>query len=50
MWFFFLLLVIGTVPVFLGLVALINRDTGDDTEEQVEELKQRVEELEAKQD
>jgi len=50
MWFFLLLLVIGTVPVFLGAVAFINRDTGENTEERVEELQQRVEELEAKQD
>ncbi|MFD1589315.1 hypothetical protein ACFR9U_20245 [Halorientalis brevis] len=49
-WFLLLLFVIVTVPVFLGVIAFINRDTEGNTEEELEELKQRVEELEAKQD
>ena len=49
-WFIFLLFVVVTVPVFIGVVALVNRATGDDTDEELEELKQRVEELEAQQE
>lgn len=47
-WFILLLFVVVTIPVFIGAVAFINRATGEDTDE--EELKQRVEELEAQQD
>lgn len=47
--FILLLFVLVTVPVFIGAVAFINRATGGDKEEELEELKQRVEELESNQ-
>ena len=50
LWFVLFLFVIVTIPVFIGAVAVMNRATGVDTEAEVEELKQRVEELEAQQD
>lgn len=49
-WFTLLLIMIVTVPIFFGVIAFINRDTGEDTDDEIEELKQRVEELEAQQD
>ncbi|WP_154020787.1 MULTISPECIES: hypothetical protein [unclassified Haloarcula] len=49
-WFILFLFVVVTVPVFIGVVAFINRATGEETDEELEELKQRVEELEAQQD
>ena len=50
MWFVFLPLVVYTFPVLLGLILFSNRDTGESTDEQIEELEQRVEELKEKQD
>jgi len=50
LWFVLCLFVIVTIPVFICAVAVMNRATGGDTEAEVEELKQRVEELEAQQD
>ncbi|ERJ07387.1 hypothetical protein HLRTI_000429 [Halorhabdus tiamatea SARL4B] len=49
-WFILLLFVVVTVPLFVGAVASINRNTRKRTEEEVEELRQRVEELEAEQE
>jgi len=49
-WFVLFLFVVVTVPVCIGAVAVMNRATGGETEDEVEELKQRVEELEAQQD
>jgi|AntDeeMetagen681_2_1112603.scaffolds.fasta_scaffold27495_2 hypothetical protein len=48
-WFILLLFGVVSVPVFVGAVAFINRTTGKDTKDEVEELKQRVEELESEQ-
>ena len=45
--FFFLLV---TVPVFVGAVAFINRATTEHDEDELEKLRQRVEELESEQD
>lgn len=42
-WFILFLFVVVTVPVFIGVVTFINRATGEDTDEELEELKQRVE-------
>ncbi|GAA0728530.1 hypothetical protein J2744_002799 [Halorubrum trapanicum] len=49
-WFILLLFLLVSVPVFVGVVAFINRATGGGKENEIEELKQRVEELESKQD
>ena len=49
-WIILLLFLIVTVPVFIGVVAFINRATGGREEDELKELKQRVEELESKQD
>lgn len=38
-----------TVPVFIGVVAFISRATGRRDEDELEELKRRVEELESEQ-
>ena len=48
-WFILLLFLVVTVPVFIGVVAFINRATGERDENELGELKQRVEELESKQ-
>ncbi|WP_224269047.1 hypothetical protein [Haloprofundus salinisoli] len=48
-WFILLLFLIVTVPVFIGVVALISRATGGADDEEIEELKRRVEELETQQ-
>ena len=47
LWFVLFLFVILTVPLLIGAVAFINRATGTDTEDEVEELKRRVDELES---
>ncbi|MHB9288825.1 hypothetical protein ACKVMT_17490 [Halobacteriales archaeon Cl-PHB] len=44
-----LLFALLTVPLFIGAVVLINRRSGDDREAEIEELKQRVQELESEQ-
>lgn len=49
-WFILLLFVLVTIPVLIGAVAFINRATGGGTEDELEELKRRVEELEEQQD
>jgi uncharacterized membrane protein len=49
-WFILLLFVVVIIPVLIGAVAFINRDTREDTDEEIEDLKQRVEELETQQD
>lgn len=48
-WFILLFFMLVTVPVFIGAVALINRATGGQEEEELEELKRRVKELESEQ-
>ena len=48
-WFILLLFLLVTVPVFIGVVAFINRATSKGDEDELEELKQRVEELESEQ-
>ncbi|MDZ7746102.1 MAG: hypothetical protein U5K28_06150 [Halobacteriales archaeon] len=47
--FILLLFVLVSVPIFIGAVAFINRSTSKVDEDEVEELKQRVEELESEQ-
>lgn len=44
--FILLLFLVVSVPVFIGVVVLINRGTSGRDEDEVKELKQRVEELE----
>ena len=48
-WFLLLFWVLVSVPVFIAVVAYINRATGKRDEDELEELKQRVEELESEQ-
>ena len=48
-WFVLLLFLLVTVPVFIGAVAFVNRATSGRDEDELEELKQRVEELESEQ-
>ena len=50
LWFVLFIIVVLTIPLFIRAVAFVNRATGTDTEEEVEELKRRVEELESQQD
>lgn len=50
MWFILFLFILVTIPVFIGVVVFVNRATGESAEDEVEELRQRVEELEAKQE
>ena len=47
LWFVLFLFVVLTIPLFVGAVAFINRAAGTDTEEEVEDLKQRIDELES---
>lgn len=49
LWFILLLFVAVTIPVFIGAVAFINRATGKSTEDEIREIRQRIEELETKQ-
>ena len=49
-WFVFFLFVVVTIPVFIGVVAFTNRATGEDTDDEIAELKQRVDELEAREE
>ena len=49
-WIILLFFVLVSVPVFIGAVAIINRTTGGGRDEELEELKQRVEELESEQE
>ena len=46
-WMILLLFVIVSVPVFIGTVILINRAAPDSRSKEVEELKERVNELES---
>lgn len=46
-WMVLLLFVIVSVPVLIGAVILINRATPDSRNEDVEELKERVKQLES---
>ena len=48
-WFVLLFFLLMTVPVFIGAVAFINRTTSGQDDDELKELKQRVEELESKQ-
>lgn len=48
LWFVLLLFVVVSVPVFVVFVAVINRAT-DSRDEELEALRQRVEELESEQ-
>ncbi len=49
-WFVLLLFALVTVPLFIGAMTLLNRTSGGDDETELEELKQRVEQLESEQD
>jgi len=49
-WIVLLLFVVVSVPVFIGAVAFINRATEDGRDEELQELRRRVEELESKQE
>lgn len=49
-WFVLLLFVVVTIPAFVGVVVFVNRVTGANTEDELEDLKRRVEELEAERD
>jgi len=48
-WFVLLVFALVSVPVFVGVVALVGRSTGgdDDVEERLAELERRVEALES---
>jgi len=48
-WIIFFFFLVVTVPVVIGVVAFINRATNTADGDEVEELKQRVEELESEQ-
>ncbi|WP_161973174.1 hypothetical protein [Halostella litorea] len=50
LWIVLMLFVVVTVPVFVGAVALVNRRTGRSRDDEIEELKERVDELESKLD
>lgn len=48
--FILLLFVLVSIPVFIGAVALANRATETESDEEIVELKRRVEELESNQE
>ncbi len=48
-WFVLLLFVLVSVPVFIGAVVLVNRST-DGRDDELDELKRRVDELESERD
>ena len=48
-WFVLLFFLFVTVPVFIGAVAFINRATSGQNDDELKELKRRVEELESEQ-
>ena len=48
-WFVLFLFIVVTVPVFIGAVAFTNRATSEQDDDELKELKQRVEELESEQ-
>lgn len=48
LWFVLFLFVVVSVPLFVGAVAFINRSTSD-RDDDLEQLKQRVDDLESDQ-
>ncbi len=42
--------IVVSVPLFLGVVVLLNRATSDDRGEEIAELRRRVDELESERD
>ena len=48
-WFVILFFLLVTVPVFIGAVAFISRATSGQDDDELKELKRRIEELESEQ-